>query len=281
MSRNEVILSMVDRRGNGLEIGPSHSPVAPKRDGFNVQVVDHADRAGLVEKYRAHGVDLDRIEEVDFVWNGTSYLELTGKPNHYDWIIASHVIEHVPDMVGFIRGCDSVLRHGGVLALAVPDKRYCFDRFRSITGIHSLVDAHLEGRRNHSPGRVADYFLNVVTLSGVIGWAPEHARNRSMADVSFVHGLQDAKSGMQAVVEADAYLDIHAWCFTPSSFRLLVEDLYQLGLSPLREARFQGTGGSEFFVALSREGTGPGIDRFALLHAIDEELADVRLALAG
>lgn len=277
MDRKEILLSMLDRNGLGLEIGPSHSPVAPKRDGFRVETVDHADRAGLVEKYRLHGVDVDAIEEVDFIWDGTSYRELTGRAKHYDWVVASHVIEHVPDLVGFVRDCDRVMRDGGVLSLAVPDKRFCFDRFRALTGVHSIVDAHLEGRRNHSPGRIADYFLNVVSLQGRIGWAPVDADGVAATGFEFVHGLQDARAGMQAVVEGDAYLDIHAWCFTPSSFRLLAEDLYQMGLSPLREAAFHPTGGGEFFVALSRDGAGPGIDRRQLLGLVDAEVAAVAL----
>ena len=277
MDRKDILLSMLDRDGLGLEIGPSHNPVAPKREGFRVEVVDHADRAALVEKYRGHGVDLDRIEDVDFVWNGTSYVELTGKAKHYDWIIASHVIEHVPDMIGFIKGCDDVMRDGGVLSLAVPDKRFCFDRFRVLTGIASLVDAHLEGRRNHSPGRVADYFLNVVSLAGRIAWSPSDASGAGVDSFAFVHGLADAKSGVQSMLEGDPYLDIHAWCFTQSSFRLLVEDLYQLGLSPLREAGFHATGGGEFFVALSRDGGGPGIERGELLRQVDAEAAAVAL----
>src|SRR5690606_33473322 len=126
--RRAILLSMLDRDGRGLEIGPSHNPVAPKREGFRVEVVDHADRATLVGKYRGHGVDVDLIEDVDFVWSGESYAELTGKSSHYDWIIASHVIEHVPDLVGFVKACAEVLHDGGVLALAVPDKRFCFDR---------------------------------------------------------------------------------------------------------------------------------------------------------
>src|SRR5690554_6470647 len=81
--RRAILLSMLDRDGRGLEIGPSHNPVAPKREGFRVEVVDHADRATLVGKYRGHGVDVDLIEDVDFVWSGESYAELTGQSSHY------------------------------------------------------------------------------------------------------------------------------------------------------------------------------------------------------
>lgn len=274
IDRNALIRSFIDVAGCGLEIGPSYNSVVPKREGFKVEIVDHADRETLVEKYRPHGVNIDNIEEVDHVWNGTSYSELTGHRKFYDWIIASHVIEHVPDMIGFAKDCEAVMRDGGVLSLAVPDKRYCFDRFRALTGVHSLIDAHMTGMRNHSPGRVADYFLNVVQLSGRIAWDADHAFGKSIGEIGFVHGADAAKSGITAVAESNAYLDIHAWCFTPSSFRLLIEDLYTLGFIPLREAHFHNTVGVEFFMALSTDGQGPGIGRLELLRRIDAEMTE-------
>ncbi len=274
MDRKARILSVIDVKGKGIEIGPSHNPVAPKREGFRVDIVDHSNREGLIEKYRVHGVDLEAIEDVDFVWKGTSYRDLTGSAKGYDWIIASHVIEHVPDLIGFLVECDEVMRDGGVLSLAVPDKRFCFDRFRALTGIQALIDARLSGSRNHSAGRIADYFLNVVALSGQIGWSPGQTSGKTMADFGFVHGIADAQSGMRALAENDTYMDIHAWCFTPSSFRLLVEDCHALGMSPLREKSFHAQSGAEFYVALSRDGGGPDIDRRELLRRIDVEIAD-------
>jgi hypothetical protein len=54
----------VDPAGFGLEIGPSHAPVFPKRDGFNVETLDYTDAEGLRAKYANDpNVDLSRIEE--------------------------------------------------------------------------------------------------------------------------------------------------------------------------------------------------------------------------
>ena len=64
----------------GLEIGPSHAPLAPKKAGFNVQIIDHMTKKQLIEAYKAHKGNIDNIEEVDFVWSGQSYAELPGKP---------------------------------------------------------------------------------------------------------------------------------------------------------------------------------------------------------
>jgi len=97
MSRNNILLASINKEGRGLEVGPSHRPAAPRREGYQVEIIDHLDREGLLAKYRDHNLDLDAIEEVDYIWSGQSYAELTGKTDHYDWIIASHVIEHTPD----------------------------------------------------------------------------------------------------------------------------------------------------------------------------------------
>src|SRR6185437_1662157 len=104
----------------------SFRPTAAKKDGYQVYVVDHLNREQLIEKYQHDPVATENIEEVDFVWRGQPYAELTGRTKFYDWIIASHVIEHTPDLIGFLNDCDSILKDDGILSLAVPDKRFCF-----------------------------------------------------------------------------------------------------------------------------------------------------------
>ena len=95
MDRKERLLFLFDATGIGLEIGPSFNPLLPKRDGYDVETLDHLSAADLREKYKnAPNVDLSAIEEVDHLSDGSSILQLIGKPEHYDYIVASHVIEH-------------------------------------------------------------------------------------------------------------------------------------------------------------------------------------------
>ena len=267
--RKELVLESIDREGIGVEIGPSHDPIAPKREGFKVHVIDHASRDELIGKYREHGVRLESIEEVDFIWRGQSYLELTGRPNHYDWIIASNVIEHTPDLIAFLQDCDSILKDGGVLCLVVPDKRYCFDRFRPITGLSKVIDSHLSGNRIHSPGSVAEYFMYAALKAGRHSWDA-----RARGEYTFPHSAEQASEMIREVRERGAYLDIHNWCFVPHSFRLILDDLHALGFTKLREVRFLPTEGYEFHVTLGRHGQGSGKSRAELLRVIDAELAE-------
>jgi len=267
MNRKEKVLHHIDRDTHGVEIGPSHNPIAPKREGYNVHIIDHMDRDGLVKKYTGHGVNLDQIEEVDFIWHGETYAELTGQSKHYDWIIASHVIEHTPDLIAFLHSCDSILKDDGVLSLVIPDKRYCFDHYRPITGISQIIDSHVHGHRIHSPGTAAECRLNSVTKSHQIAW---DANTRGPYNLA--HSLDSAQQDMKSALEDNTYTDFHAWCFVPHSFRLIIHDLFCLGLSPFQEAAFFPTYGCEFYVTLSRRGPGLTQSRLEMLQQIEAEL---------
>jgi len=156
MDRKERLLSLFDATGVGLEIGPSFNPLLPKRDGYDVETLDHLSAADLREKYKNASVDLSAIEEVDYLSDGGSIRELIGKPEHYDYIVASHVIEHTTDLLGFVSDCEQLLKRTGLLVLAVPDKRFCFDCLRPCSTSGQILQAHLEQRKRHTPGQVFD-----------------------------------------------------------------------------------------------------------------------------
>lgn len=103
--RAGILLEGVPRAAKLLEIGASYSPIAPRSEGWDTKIVDHANRAELVEKYkREPDVWVGRIEEVDFIWTEGSIADAIPQVFHgtFDCLIASHVIEHVPDLVGFL-----------------------------------------------------------------------------------------------------------------------------------------------------------------------------------
>lgn len=267
MNRNEKILQYINKDGRGIEIGPSHRPSAPKKEGYNVHIIDHMSREDLIKKYKGHAVNLENIENVDFIWRGEKYSELTGKQNYYDWIIASHVIEHTPDLISFLSDCATVLKDDGVFSLVIPDKRYCFDHYRPITGISRVIDLYYQKNRVHSPGTMVEYYLNVVSKAGNIAWTSNTA-----GKYRFVHSLENARHGLKSMINENAYLDFHAWCFTPHSFRLIIHDLFSLGLIPFKEIGFYPTKGCEFFVTLGKNGQGLDKSRMEMLEIIEFEL---------
>lgn len=190
--REQAVFHLIDQAGLGLEIGPSHNPIAPKKKGYNIHILDHASAEELRAKYQNHGLNLDNIEEVDFIWQGQPLPELVGKKHCYDWIIASHVVEHIPDLIAFLQQCEELLKPKGVLSLVIPDKRYCFDYFQPLSTTGMLLDAHAEQRTRPSPGQIFDHFANAATRNGAIAWS-ENQRGGQM--VSSTTSLMPKVSG--------------------------------------------------------------------------------------
>ncbi len=113
----------------------------------------------------------------------------------------------------------------------------------------AALQAFQERRTRHTPGIIFEHIASFAQRDGASGWP---VGDRRPLDIP--RTLADAKGHFDAAVASTAYIDIHAWCFTPSSFRLLVRDFNELGLLGLKEQAFRTTEWFEFFVLLSRNG---------------------------
>jgi len=237
--------------GLGLEIGPSHRPLAPRSAGYDVRIMDYLSKADLVAKYSALGIDSTQIEDVDYVWSGQPYAELMGGTDKFDWIIASHVIEHMPDFIGFLQNCRSVLKVGGVLSLAVPDKRFTFDAERDCTTLAPIIDAHTRGDKHPSAGAVAEFLLLSVMKEGAITWDP--FSKRQFAPSEHRYSVEEVLTQYRNVANRGEYVDSHVWAFTPSSFLRLIDQLQRIGfLAGFEIIEEPSSRDYEFMVALRR-----------------------------
>lgn len=260
----KVLFSMFDSSGFGLEIGPSYNPLLPKSKGFRVETLDYTDQAGLIEKFKNDSVDTSRIEPVDYVSDGRSMLDIIGEKERYDFILASHVIEHTPDLVRFLNDCSALLKKSGSLVLIVPDAMSCFDVLRPLSSTGQVLQAHIEQRERHAPGVGFDHIAYITTRGGVAGWAVDDFR-----PLQFQHDLDEARSYFEKLRSTTEYYDLHRWQFTPNSFRLIVNDLAETGYLNLKEAAFHAPPtGYEFYVSLSRDGKGPDQSRIDLGRAM-------------
>jgi len=269
-SREAEIRGLFSTAGRCLEIGPSYNPILPKRDGYRVETVDHATAADLREKYRVHpGVDIAKIEEVDHVWHGEPLSAVVGT-GRFDVVVASHVIEHTPDLLGFLEECEKTLTPTGRLVLAVPDRRRCFDFFRPASTTGAVLQAHLEKRTRHTPGNAFDFVANFATFDG-----RQVAGEDGAATFALSNKATDAKGLFNhfATASPAEYHDCHAWVFTPSSFRLIASDLAAIGAIALREEGFWETPIFEFVTILARAAAGCPLDRAELVVASHREAA--------
>jgi SAM-dependent methyltransferase len=252
LDRNAKILFRIDKTMKILEIGPSFSPIAPRSQGWDCWVVDHADQNTLKQKYNGErGVDIAKIEIVDFVWR-TGDLETAiplERHGRFDACIASHVLEHLPNPIGFFRSLEKLLNPNGVIALAVPDKRFCFDYFKPLSMTGDFLYANAKNRRRHTAKSAFEHSAYGVQAGREVAWS-QHPVN----ELAFFVPLYQAKAAFDATDESEdaPYVDYHAWYYTPSSFMLVILELNVLGLIDWMVDVNFASEGCEFIVTLKR-----------------------------
>ena len=246
--RAELLLGSVPKSSRIIEVGPSVDPVAPRSKGWNSASIDHLDRDGLRVKYATHP-GVDKIEPVDFVWTSGLLSDAVPAEQHgsFDVFLASHVIEHTPDLIGFLDAAQVLLKPEGVVVLAVPDKRYCFDYFQPPTTTGQVLDAHAKHRQRHSGERAFDHFAYAATDGGEQAWA-----RRPSKGIRLIHGLAAASETYARFENSPDYDDVHAWHFVPSSFELLMLELGRLGATDWRIDQLTRAPNWEFFAWLRR-----------------------------
>lgn len=239
--------------GRGLEVGPLASPIVHK-DQADVSYVDVLSAQTLRDHYAADpGVAEGNIVDLDFVLSvdgvTRSLAETVGPAGPFQWAVASHVVEHVPDLIAFLADVAAILDDRGRLALVVPDRRFCFDALRPPTTVGEMLLAHDNQDRRPSVRAVFDHF------SSVVGYDPAQLWRGIPADpANRMYPLEQAWELVQRRRTTDDYLDSHTWLFTPDSLveqlgvlaRLGLNDFTVVGISPTAVNDY------EFFVTLER-----------------------------
>jgi len=135
-------------RGDGIEVGALHQPLRVGRQA-RVRYVDRLSKDDLLAQYPEF--KSKHLVEPDIVDNGEKLAKFTD--GSLDFVIANHFIEHCEDPLGTLKTFLAKLKDGGILYLAVPDKRFCFDRGRPLTAWEHVYRDFADGgkwsRREH------------------------------------------------------------------------------------------------------------------------------------
>ena len=227
MDRRDKMLFGLDIPNQaGLEIGALDKPLVTRAEG-PIRYADYADTAFLRDKYRTDPtVIAARLVEVDAIWGASTMAQATGG-QLFDYALASHVVEHVPDLVAWLDELHAVLKPGGTLRLAVPDRRYTFDFLREPSRVSDAIAAHVQRARAPMPSQLIDSCLNHHPVDKRALWegrmdlAPRYPPR---------HRLDHAIACARQTMAGGPYIDVHCWVFTPASFLSMLEQLCALGL---------------------------------------------------
>ncbi len=249
-TRRDRILSGLDPRClDGVEIGPLNHPLVTPTEG-GIFYIDHLDTEGLRKHYGGPDkIDPATIVEVDAVWGDNTLQDCIGAGRKVDYVVASHVIEHTPDLITWLREIRSILRPTGTLRLAIPDRRFTFDLLRLESRPHDVLDAYIRKARTPLPRLIIEHYSLVVHVDAKTAWEQPPEVAGAHRKFSTGKGLEIARD----VLATGRYHDVHCWVVTPLSFAAMCIELAELDLLDFAydyhfdTARLE----SEFYVSMS------------------------------
>jgi hypothetical protein len=222
------------------------------KDEGHIIYIDHCDTDALRKKWSIDpAIDLTKLH-VDAVWGQQTLQQAVA---HYaqsnadaaaaggcDYILASHVIEHVPDMVSWLKGVDAALKPVGELRLAIPDKRFTFDYLRQTTSLAGIINAYVRKDRTPNTYCILDFMLNMAPVDCAAAWRDEVDVSKLQRGATF----EGAMNVVKEVLQDGTYHDVHCWVFTPATFGHLCVDLAKNDLLGFECAEFFDTAYYEY-----------------------------------
>ncbi len=156
--------------GSGIEIGALNKPLRVPR-GTRVTYVDRLPVAQLQQHYP--DIPPGSFVPVDIVDDGERLPTIPSSSQ--DFVIANHFLEHCQDPIGTLGHLLRVVRPGGVLYVAVPDKRLTFDRDRPMTPLSHLISNHEQEPERSLRDHLEEWarLVDRVPTERVAAWADE------------------------------------------------------------------------------------------------------------
>lgn len=274
MTARQRALDAVSPSGRlGVELGPLNRPLIRREDG-DILYADHRSTDDLRAKYATHdsvvGEGAQPLVDVDLVLEHQSLADALGPRAPVDYIVASHVIEHIPDPIGWLNELAAVVREEGVIFLAVPDKRFTFDFRRQTSRTADLIGPYFARATVASPTQVFDYVSHVVSVVAHTVW------NGTQRDPPPIFEGQLAQAFAEAhhVAVHGHYFDAHCTVYTPVSFLSVFREIIELGLIPFEIAQIVPTEPNtiEFFVTLRKRSAASPAERAAATPRLDPRL---------
>lgn len=240
--RNQFV-ALIGENARVLEIGPFNRPV---KTGANVRYFDVLDRDGLIQRAQKIGFETSGIpRKIDYV---STEADLGIIQEKFDFVLSSHSIEHQPNLIRHLMEVERLLEPGGCYFLIIPDKRYCFDHFIPETPLSLIIEAYVNNHVRHPLHSVFEHRMLTTHNDSLLHWQGNHGKRYVSLKERYDIAMEDYRSA------AGGYIDVHAWFFTPESFREIIRALptiFTLSLVPIRIYPTRN-GAIEFFAILRK-----------------------------
>lgn len=236
--------SLAYQGGPVLEIGPLDNPLLR---GSNVSYADYFSFEALRKKAITHNRSPETVPDIKYVLGEMTLADI---PDRFESVLSSHCIEHQTDLILHFQQVMSLLKPGGRYFILIPDKRYCFDSFKSETTIGDIIESHENLATTHPLRKIIAHFSSMSHNRHVDHWEKPDTYIPPV-------DANNVRKAIKTWREANgSYLDVHGLYFTPSSFQEIIRLLRELGyidfnLERLYATRFRK---NEFWAVLKAPG---------------------------
>jgi len=226
-ARRAFVASHLRIEGRGIEIAPYFNPMIDrtKHDVFYVDCIDNDEiQRKASENPGAKG---RHVPLIDAVWAPDKRLAECVGGRRFDYAVASHVMEHVPNPLGWLGEILECVEVGGRVAIMLPRRTKSMDYYRQNTTFGQVVGWSIEKPTRPTPTQVMDFLSQAFHHRG------EELEESSMplfAAAERHYSDLDALNYANFVWEQKHYLDVHCSVWTPESFAEIFGRLLGVGL---------------------------------------------------
>jgi 2-polyprenyl-3-methyl-5-hydroxy-6-metoxy-1,4-benzoquinol methylase len=123
--------------GEGLEIGAMHNPTKVPRK-CRMKYLDMMSRADAIALFQEVPPEQFKVEPDYIADLDRDRLETYLPDRSFDFVILNHVIEHVANPMRVVLELFRIVKLGGLVVISCPDKRFTFDKDRTLTTFEHL-----------------------------------------------------------------------------------------------------------------------------------------------
>ncbi len=233
------ILNDVDKSKRFLEIGPLCNPLIKNIEKYYTCDIKDTDEVKL--RYKDDSTrNIEEVISIDFIMKN-SYSETFKDIPKFDYVINSHVFEHIPNPIFFLQDISKILSKKGELIMIIPDKRYCYDYYREYSSFAQMYCV-FEGLNKYDINGKGNKILYSQVLDS---FSQQCASNDSK---KFWKSKEYQKIGTSQPENAlknyenfktnEVLFDRHFWCFSDFSFLKILYNLTRYTLLPFKVKEF-------------------------------------------
>ena len=149
--------------GKGLDLGPWHVPFeTPMGTTETVERYSLEDLKNVFHNLPEN--EFNNLPTPDYVSDFDFEFLKQFTNDSRDFIIASHLLEHLAQPFKLIHDIYRVLKPGGILMIALPDKRNTFDSKRELMNLSHFIEDIKQNLTIEDINHLKDYTVNVLNL---------------------------------------------------------------------------------------------------------------------